>query len=68
LAISIFGPFRIGHPPLLIPWEALKNVRQEGEGFTTYIRADIGTPVSAHVCLPQWLEDRIKQAVAEKAK
>ncbi len=66
LAISVPWIFRIGHPPLFIPWEAFHNVRQESEGFTSYTGADIGSPALAHVCLPHWLEERIKQAKAGK--
>ncbi|QDV75814.1 hypothetical protein K2D_40400 [Planctomycetes bacterium K2D] len=67
LGISILWIFRCGHPPLFIPWEAFHNVRQESEGFISYTGADVGCPALAHVCLPHWLEERIKQANVAKA-
>lgn len=52
LFLSVMVLFRLGHPPLLIPWSA---VRDEGppQGFLTqWLTLDLGEPKCATLRIP----------------
>jgi hypothetical protein len=44
--------FRPGHPPLFIPFEAIRNAKKQTLFFWEYVAFDIGDPVLASVRLP----------------
>jgi len=42
--LSILFPFRMGHPPLFIPWHAVEDCRQERFWFATYTTVQLVEP------------------------
>ena len=52
LRLSVTLPFRFGHPPLLIPWEEISNVKESHFGFRKCISMTVGDPVIAKLLLP----------------
>jgi len=44
LYLSVFFLFRPFHPPLLVPWEAIRNVRWKSVLFFKYVSFDIVYP------------------------
>ncbi|TWT82514.1 hypothetical protein CA13_39770 [Planctomycetes bacterium CA13] len=56
IRISIFLPFRIGHPPLFIPWEAFLNIRDDSKLFSQKVKMSIGQPAIARVVFPGWVK------------
>ena len=59
LRLSMLFPFRIGHPPLFIPWDAFHTITMRRGLFTCYVEACIGWPVIAEVVLPIWVIDHL---------
>lgn len=59
LRMSVLFPFRIGHPPIFIPWNEFHRVMESRILIWRNLEADIGTPVVAHIVLPIWLRDYI---------
>lgn len=51
LSTAIF--FRIGHPPLLIPWQAIHSQRRVSFLWLQAVAFDVGTPAIANVQLPR---------------
>jgi hypothetical protein len=47
LYLSVWGPFRIGHPPILIPWREINHVRQRNFLWNEYVQFDVGMPAIA---------------------
>jgi hypothetical protein len=65
LRLSVLLPFRIGHPPIFIPWTEFHNVSEKRIMFGfAFLNATIGNPVAAHVMLPLWISDCIPQSAA----
>jgi hypothetical protein len=62
LHMSVLFPFRVGHPPLFIPWGEFHNV-YEKRHFLFHIfdslDADIGNPIVAQVRLPSWMREYV---------
>jgi len=52
LHLSVMPLFRFGHPPLLIPWEELKNPQSTTFGFSTAMKCAVGSPAVATLVLP----------------
>jgi hypothetical protein len=50
--VAIMLPFRLGHPPLFIPWEAVENPRVRKFLCLSSVRFDIGSPRVATIELP----------------
>lgn len=42
--LSVFLPFRLGHPPLFIPWDAMHNASEHRFLWLKTIAFDVGTP------------------------
>jgi len=55
LYLSVFPFFRLGHPPLLIPWSAITRVEQVSRWFwlTDYYRLQVGSPRITTLMLPK---------------
>ena len=52
LGLSVIFPFRIGHPPLFIPWVEFHSAKVAWLLFIPVIEAYVGLPVVASVRLP----------------
>lgn len=50
--LAIMLPFRIGHPPLFIPWEAVENARVKSFLWVRAVHFDVGSPRIAKLSLP----------------
>ncbi|MFK8114910.1 MAG: hypothetical protein AB8B91_22095 [Rubripirellula sp.] len=59
LRISIAFPFRLGHPPLFIPWEQVHHVRQDPKRYSRNVIVSIGNPTLARTTLPAWVRYRM---------
>ncbi|MBN2580658.1 MAG: hypothetical protein JXB10_16855 [Pirellulales bacterium] len=44
LYLSVFLLFRVGHPPIFIPWNAIRNARSHRFLWTESVVFDIGSP------------------------
>jgi hypothetical protein len=51
LCISILFPFRLGHPPVFIPWDAVRNPRVRRFLGAESVEFDIDSPPVATVRL-----------------
>jgi len=56
LRMSVALPFRIGHPPVFIPWSEFHSIREKGFAFFRSLDTYVGMPVVAKVGLPIWLK------------
>jgi hypothetical protein len=55
LMLAVFFPFRIGHPPLCIPWHEFSRVSERrGMLYSTTIAA-VGRPTIVQLTLPGWV-------------
>ena len=52
LHIDIRKVFRVGHPPLFIPFSAIQGARRQTLFFWEYVAFDVGEPALAGVRLP----------------
>jgi hypothetical protein len=52
LYVSMFPFFRYAHPPLLIPWGQIRNIRQTTILFLKYVEMQVGDPVITTLTLP----------------
>ncbi len=59
LRLSVLFPFRIGHPPLFIPWDQFHSVSEKRVLFFRFLDAFIGMFVAADVQLPFWIRDHL---------
>ena len=57
LGLSVLFPFRIGHPPLFIPWDQFHSVSEKRVFFFRFLDVYVGKPVVANVVLPLWIRD-----------
>ena len=55
LRMSVLFPFRIGHPPLFIPWDQFHSVTEKRKFFFRFLDTYVGVPVVANVVLPIWV-------------
>ena len=53
--------FRIGHPPILIPWQAVTSLK-EGQFILPYGRLTIGPPVNVEMTIGSRLLDAIQRS------
>lgn len=49
--LAVLSLFRLGHPPLFIPWSEFNNCRETKMMFFRFIEASIGTPPIARLRL-----------------
>jgi hypothetical protein len=53
LYLAVFAPFRMGHPPLLIPWTELHGLREKRFLWLwRLVEMQVGTPAIATLTLP----------------
>lgn len=61
LYLTVFPVFRPGHPPVLIPWHAIRNVTEKGRlGFTSYV-LEVGQPLITTIEIRKTLLERIEE-------
>ena len=66
LRLSVLLPFRVGHPPILIPWADFHRVAEKRVMFIfPFLKASIGDPIVADVMLPLWVRDHIPRSAAQ---
>jgi hypothetical protein len=53
LYLSVLFPFRLGHPPLFIPWDAVRNAKTRRVLWTERVEFDVGSPSIATLRLPK---------------
>jgi hypothetical protein len=56
--IEIRWIFRIGHPPLFLPWRDIRNARKIHLFYWEFVGFDIGNPKVASMRLPSQIFDR----------
>ncbi|HPE58972.1 MAG TPA: hypothetical protein PLB10_01435 [Thiolinea sp.] len=61
LRLSVLFPFRIGHPPLFIPWDQFHGLSRKRVLFATVLKTSVGMPVIANVTLPIWVHDHLPE-------
>lgn len=66
LYLALFFPFRLMHPPLLIPWNEITAVREKNSLSRRRYRVSIGSPEWASLTLPEDIVSEIKAFMAEK--
>ena len=49
--LAVFPLFRLGNPPMFIPWSEFHNVREKKLLFWRFVEAPIGTPPIARLLL-----------------
>jgi len=59
LRLSVLFPFRIGHPPLFIPWDQFHRISEKRVLFFRSLDTYVGMPVVAHMLLPIWVRDHL---------
>ncbi|QDT10615.1 hypothetical protein [Planctomycetes bacterium K23_9] len=59
LRLAVLFPFRMGHPPLFIPWEEFRNVSEQKGLFISSMVASIGDPVITKLTLPAVIMERL---------
>jgi hypothetical protein len=52
LYVAVFPFFRMGHPPLLIPWTDITDLREKPQMFGRVADATVGEPVVGRIRLP----------------
>ncbi len=57
LRLSVCFPFRIGHPPLFIPWDQFHSLWERPVFLGHILDIYVGTPVVANLRLPLWIRD-----------
>ena len=63
LLISIAPPFRVGHPPLFIPWSHFHHVKDDGMMYSHKAKASIGQPTITRMTLPGWVRYRLPMSL-----
>jgi hypothetical protein len=56
LRLSTHFFFRVGHPPLWIPWDQLHGISRRTVIFRQFLVVDVGRPAVARLALPVWIE------------
>lgn len=51
--LSVWLPFRIGHPPLFIPWQEVRNATTYPFWWFEMVEFDVGSPTIATLELPK---------------
>ena len=57
LYLSVIAPWRLGHPPILIPWAELKNARVSRRfwSWSRWVEVDVSAPSIIAMLLPEKL-------------
>lgn len=59
LKISILFLFRLGHPPLFIPWDQMHHVEADLHIYSHKVKLSIGKPTIVRAMLPGWVRYRM---------
>jgi hypothetical protein len=59
LQIAVAFPLRLGHPPLLIPWDQIHHVAADPLRYSHKVKMSIGRPAIAGAILPGWVRYRM---------
>ncbi|WP_145173752.1 hypothetical protein [Rubripirellula lacrimiformis] len=51
--------FRLGHPPLMIPWDQIHRVESENRLYSHRVKASLGKPTIVRAALPGWVHYRM---------
>ncbi len=51
--------FRLGHPPLVIPWSEMHRIELDNRLYSQRIKASIGKPTIVRAALPGWVRYRM---------
>jgi len=62
LHLRIWPAFRLGHPPLLIPWEEIQHHRMKRVLWIEQISFEIGDPAIARMTVSKQLSERFPVA------
>lgn len=65
LHLAVMALFRVGHPPMLIPWSEITSVTQKNALWARWYTLRIGTPHVTTVRLPGRIVDAMRDAVAD---
>jgi hypothetical protein len=57
IGLSVMLPFRLGHPPLFIPWNELHSITLPSFLWVRKFKAYVGLPVVGSLVLPGWVAD-----------
>lgn len=58
LQLSMFGPFRVAHPTLFVPWTDFHDAHLINKGlFQKWLVVEVGSPSVCTLKLPVWLEE-----------
>lgn len=63
LHLAVLSLFRVGHPPIRIPWTEITSVTQKNALWARWYTFRVGTPHVATVRLPGRVVDGIRDAV-----
>ena len=61
LRLSLPFIFRLGHPPLLIPWSDFRDVRSKKVLLITFLEASVGEPVITKLLLPTTITEHLPE-------
>ena len=59
LRIAVAFPFRLGHPPLFIPWDQMHNVTGDTVRYSHKVKISVGKPTLVRVTMPGWVRYRM---------
>jgi len=62
LYLKVWPMFRLGHPPLLIPWADVSQPKEVSKFFHQHAEVALGSPPTAVLRLPVQLLDPLRQA------
>ncbi len=68
LHLSVWKLFRAGHPPLLIPWDAMHNAQAKTFFFSENIHFDVGSPRCARMALPRKIFEGYAESLLQPGK
>jgi len=63
LGISIAPPLRLGHPPLLIPWDQFHRCREDTRMYSRGVKISVGRPTIVVATLPAWVRYRLPESL-----
>ena len=66
LHLAVMPLFRVGHPPILIPWSEITSVEQKDALWARWYTLRVGTPHVATVRLPGRIVDAMRDVIADE--
>jgi hypothetical protein len=65
LRLAVLLPFRIGHPPLFIPWDRFHSATVRRPFLSQVLETTVGTPEMVKVVLPIWTSEHLLPPVKD---